>query len=402
VRWLRRLAVGVFAVALALILMAWWITVPGDSAPRTIIPFSDLSKYRQLLDDYHPARLEPGQSVSLSVQQDDVQKLAILLASTQPALTHTQFRARITPDILTLEAWYPTRWLDRFLPLRLTWSPGRPFELHRLWISGVVVPEWVVRRINARLAELPAVRDAEQLWQTLNPVVDMGDGSLTFSTEWTDPELTGWLNDFAPFWSGSGQRERLIEEVEWVRDFFAADGRQRIPLRDVLIALAQRPNLDFNQDGSAVFGALSYATLGSVSGMRPGVDLPRLSGQRLTLHGRYDLARHYTLAMWLGTQMNPDAALELATYKEWSDAETRSSGFSAEDMVANVAGLEMLGYLRRIDAQDRKDFRPATDDRLMPAREFWEPWLSNGAALNERQLRELIESTREQLPFNEP
>jgi len=68
-----------------------------------------------------------------------------------------------------------------------------------------------------------------------------------------------------------GQRERLVEEVEWVRDFFVTDGRQRIPLRDVLIALAQRPNLDFNQDGSAVFGALSYATLGSVSGLRPGV-----------------------------------------------------------------------------------------------------------------------------------
>jgi len=103
------------------------------------------------------------------------------------------------------------------------------------------------------------------------------------------------------------------------------------------------------------------------------LDLRRLSGPRVTLPGRYDLARHYTLAMWLGTQMNPDAALELATYKEWSDAETRSSGFSAEDMVANVAGLEMLGYLRRIDAQARKDFRPAPDDCLMPAVEFLEP-----------------------------
>ncbi|WP_157599974.1 hypothetical protein [Saccharospirillum impatiens] len=390
---------GGLLLALLLFLLFWLVTVPGSSAPRTIIPFSDLSKYRQWLDDYHPARLESGQTVALSVQQDDVQKLAILLASTQAVLTHTQFRARITPDALQLEAWYPTRWLDRFLPLQLTWSPDEPFRLQRFWISGVAMPGWIVSRINERLAEVSAVRDAEQLWQTLSPVIEMGDGSLTFSTEWTDPELTGWLNDFAPFWSGSGQRERLVEEVEWVREFFIADGRQRIPLRDLLIALAERPNLDFNQDGSAVFGALSYATLGSVSGMRPGVDLPRMPGQRLTLHGRYDLARHYTLAMWLGTQMNPDAALELATYKEWSDAETRSSGFSAEDMVANVAGLEMLGYLRRIDAQTRKGFRPATDDRLMPSRDFWEPWLSNGAALNERQLRELIESTREQLPF---
>lgn len=401
-RLLQRLAMGLVALVLTLVLLVWWITVPGDSAPRTIIPFSDLSKYRQWLDDYHPAQLESGQAVSLTVQQDDVQKLAILLASTQPALTHTQFRAKITPDVLQLEAWYPTRWLDRFLPLQLTWSPDEPFRLQRLWIRGVSTPDWVVRRVNGRLAGLSAVRDAEQLWQTLNPVVEMGDGSLRFSTEWTDPELAGWLNDFAPFWSGSGQRERLVEEVEWVRDFFVADGRQRIPLRDVLIALAHRPDLDFEQDGSAVFGALSYATLGSVSGMRPGVDLPRLPGQHLTLHGRYDLARHFTLAMWLGTQMNPDAALELATYKEWSDAETRSSGFSAEDMVANVAGLELLGYLRRIDAQERKDFRPATDDHLMPARAFWEPWLSNGAALNERQLRELIESTREQLQFSEP
>lgn len=401
-RWMRRLALALIILVLALVLVVWSVTVPGDSAPRTIIPFSDLSKYRQWLDEYHPARLEPGQAVSLTVQQDDVQKLAILLASTQPALTHTQFRARITPEALQLEAWYPIRVLDRFLPLRLTWVPGEPFSLQRLWVRGLAMPGRAVDWLNGRLAELPAVRDAEQLWQTLNPVVELGDGSLRFSTEWNDPELSGWLKEFAPFWSNTGQRERLVEEVVWISDFFAADDRQRIPLRDILIALAQRPDLDFEQDGSAVFGALSYATLGSVSGMEPGVDLPRLSGQRLTLHGRYDLARHFTLAMWLGTQMNPDAALELATYKEWSDAETRSSGFSAEDMVANVAGLEMLGYLRRIDAQDRKDFRPATDDRLMPARSFWEPWLSNGAAMNERQLRELIDSTREQLQFNQP
>ncbi|MEX0624359.1 MAG: hypothetical protein WD251_10680 [Saccharospirillum sp.] len=399
-KWVRRLAMGVFALLLALVLIAWLLTVPGDSAPRTIIPFSDLSKYRQWLDDYHPARLQAGQAVSLTVQQDDVQKLAILLASTQPALTHTQFRARITPDSLQLEAWYPTRVLDRLLPLQLTWTPSEPFRLQRLWVSSVAMPDWVVGRLNGRLAQLPAVIDAERLWQTLNPVVELGDGSLQFSTEWNDPELSGWLSDFAPFWSDAAQRERLVEEVEWISRFFATDGRQRIPLRDILIALAQRPNLDFEQDGSAVFGALSYATLGSVSGMQPGVDLPRLSSQRLTLHGRYDLARHYTLAMWLGTQMSPDAALELATYKEWSDAETRSSGFSAEDMVANVAGLEMLGYLRRIDALDRKGFRPATDDYLMPARSFWEPWLSNGAALTERQLRELIDSTREQLQFS--
>lgn len=400
--WVRRLALAAIILVLALVLVVWSVTVPGDSAPRTIIPFSDLSKYRQWLDEYHPARLEPGQAVSLTVQQDDVQKLAILLASTQPALTHTQFRARITPEELQLEAWYPIRVLDRFLPLRLTWVPGEPFSLQGLWVRSVPVPDWAVGWLNGRLAELPAVQDAEQLWQTLSPVVALGDGSLRFSTEWNDPELSGWLMDFAPFWSDAGQRERLVEEVKWINDFFVADGRQRIPLRDVLTALAQRPGLDFEQDGSAVFGALSYATLGSVSGMRPGVDLPQLSGQRLTLHGRYDLARHFTLAMWLGTQMNPDAALELATYKEWSDAETRSSGFSAEDMVANVAGLEMLGYLRRIDAQDRKDFRPATDDRLMPARSFWEPWVSNGAALNERQLRELIDSTREQLRFSQP
>lgn len=400
--WFRRLLLVLATAVLALVLFAWWVTVPGDSAPRTVIPFSDLSKYRQWLDDYHPGRLEPGQSVSLTVQQEDVQKLAILLAATQPALTHTQFRARITPQLLQLEAWYPTRWLNRFLPMRLTWSPEEPFGLQHLAVGGFPVPDWVVQRINRRLAVLPAVGDARQLWQTLNPAVELDDGSLSLSLEWTDPELTGWLNDFAPFWSGAGQRERLIEEVEWVGDFFASDDRQRIPLRDVLIALVQRPTLDFSQDDSAVFGALAYATLGSVSGMRPGIDLPRLSGQRLTLHGRYDLARHYTLAMWLGTQMSIDTALELATYKEWSDEETRRSGFSAEDMVANVAGLEMLGYLRQLDAQERKDFRPGTDDHLMPARDFWQRWLSNGAALNERQLRDLIESTREQLSLNKP
>jgi hypothetical protein len=397
VKLIKRVAIASVVLVLLLIMLFWGVTVPSDSAPRTIIPFSDLRKYRQWLDDYHPARLQQGQVVSLTVQQDDVQKLAILLASTQPALTHTQFKAVITPELLQLQVWYPVRVVDRYLPMQLTWSADEPFRLQGLWLRKLPVPAWIVNRLNQRLAEMPAVQDAERVWQQLNPSVVLGKGELLFTTEWNDPELSGWLSDFAPFWSEPRQRERLVEEVEWVGRFFAEDNRQRIPLRELLIALVQRPDLDFDQDGSAVFGALTYATLGSVSGMKPGVDLPRLSGQRLTLHGRYDLARHFTLAMWLGTQMGADAALELTTYKEWSDAETRSSGFSAEDMVANVAGLEMLRYLQRIDAEERKDFRPATDDSLMPERSFWERWLSNGVALNERQLRELIDLTREQL-----
>lgn len=396
-RLIRRLAYGLIALVLLMLMIAWGVTVPQESVPRTIIPFSDLRKYREWLDDYHPARLQSGQAVSLTVQQEDVQKLAILLASTQSALAHTQFQVTITPELLHLQAWYPIRLANRFLPLQFGWHPNSPFVLQRLGVSGLMLPVWIVDRLNRRLAQIPEVRDAERFWQELSPVVVMGDGDMLISTEWNDPELTGWISNFAPFWSDDRQRERLFEEVRWVAQFFEADDRRKIPLRDLMIALVERPDIDFDQDSAAVFGALTYATLGSVSGLRPGTDLPRLPNNRLILHGRYDLARHFTLAMWLGTQMSSDSVLELATYKEWSDAETRSSGFSAEDMVANVAGLVFLEYLQQASAEERKDFRPVTDDSLMPAREFWERWLSNGAALNERQLRDLIEQTREQL-----
>jgi hypothetical protein len=347
-----------------MLMIAWGVTVPQESVPRTIIPFSDLRKYRQWLDDYHPARLQSGQAVSLTVQQEDVQKLAILLASTQSALAHTQFQVTITPELLHLQAWYPIRLANRFLPLQFGWHPNSPFVLQRLGVSGLMLPVWIVDRLNRRLAQIPEVRDAERFWQELSPVVVMGDGDMLISTEWNDPELTGWISNFAPFWSDDRQRERLFEEVRWVAQFFEADDRRKIPLRDLMIALVERPDIDFDQDSAAVFGALTYATLGSVSGLRPGTDLPRLPNNRLILHGRYDLARHFTLAMWLGTQMSSDSVLELATYKEWSDAETRSSGFSAEDMVANVAGLVFLEYLQQASAEERKDFQESVQSRV--------------------------------------
>jgi len=395
VKWLVRLLLVLTCLAALLAGGYWWATVPDSQVPRTIIPFSDLRKYRQWLEQYHPARLETGEVYELALKEDDVQKLAILLASTQPALAHSQFRADIQPEALTLELWWPTRIFERFLPVSLVWQPEEPFRVQALAVAGIRLPASWVDALNDRLNAQRPVADARAVWQQLSPRVDLNDGSLTISVEWGDPELHGWLGDFAPFWADGRQRERLRAEVLWLGDWLSGQEAFRIPLRQVLSAMVTRPDFDWDQDAPVMLGALTYASLGEVSGLKPGEDLPELPFKRFTLHGRYDLARHFLLAMWLGTQMSPDSVLELAVYKEWSDALTRRSGFSAEDMVANVAGLELLLWLQNRETDFRKDFLPTTDDTLMPPAEFWADWQQDDRnELTERQIRELVSDTR--------
>lgn len=394
-KWLVRLLIVAFVMAAMMAGAFWWATVPDAQVPRTIIPFSDMRKYRQWLEQYHPARLESGEVYELTLSDDDVQKLAILLASTQPMLAHSQFRSAIRPDALTLELWWPTRVLERFLPMTLVWQPDTPFRVQSLSLSGIPMPSSWVDALNERLNAQQPVADARTLWHQLAPRVILNDGTMTVSVEWGDPELQGWLGDFAPFWADRQQRERLRTEVLWLQDWLGRQEAFRIPLRQVLGAMTARPEFDWHRDAAVMLGALTYASLGEVSGLKPGEDLPELPFKRFTLHGRYDLARHFLLAMWLGTQMSPESVLELAVYKEWSDALTRRSGFSAEDMVANVAGLELLLWFRQGGADSRQEFLPATDDMIMPPETFWTNWQQEGRGeLTERQIRELVQATR--------
>lgn len=394
-----RLALLLFSLLLLLLVGGfWWLTQSSESVPRTVIPFSDMRKYRQWLDDYHPARLEEGETYRITLTQEDVQKLAILLASTQPALAHTQFRSAITPQALTLDIWWPTRLFDRYLPLRVVWHPQTPFQIRSLTIGGVPMPERLVQYLNDRLQRQPDVMQARKIWEQLAPQIVLKPKAVTISIDWEGFDLYGSLGNFAPFWADPRQMELLRAEVVWLGGWLQAEDRFRIPLRDVLVAMMTREAFEWDRDSSAMLGALTYASLGKVSGLYPGEDLPELPFKRFTLHGRYDLARHFLLAMWLGTQMHSDSVLELATYKEWSDAMTRRSGFSAEDLIANVAGLELLLELQQSTEDGRQDFRPLTDDILMPPADFWNRWATdNGSALTERQIRNLVQSTRDWL-----
>ena len=286
-----------------------------------------------------------------------------------------------------------------------TGHPDAPFYLQHLSVAGVTLPPYLLERVNLRIAAVPVVADAERLWRQLEPQVQMGDGQVLLEVTWDDPQLSGWVQGFAPFWSDEQQIERLRQEVVWLAAWFEQQEAFRIPLRDAMSAMLARPDFDWDTDAAAMLGALSYAALRSSSGLTPGEDLPELPFKRLTLQGRYDLARHFVMAMWLGTQMSPQAVLELAVYKEWSDALTRPTGFSAEDMVANVAGLEMLLWLNDLSSQQRKEISLLTDDSLMPPEEFWQPWMREGEALTEAQLRELVAATRarlDQSPLYQP
>lgn len=96
-------------------------------------------------------------------------------------------------------------------------------------------------------------------------------------------------------------------------------------------------------------------------------DCPR-PDERILLHGREDLAKHWAFSAALASVLGEDTAANLGEWKELDDSLPDGSGFSFVDIAADRAGLRMA--LRAIDpataSKTRAELGRATDEDLLP------------------------------------
>ncbi|WP_126174502.1 hypothetical protein [Altericroceibacterium xinjiangense] len=117
------------------------------------------------------------------------------------------------------------------------------------------------------------------------------------------------------------------------------------------------------------------------------------------LHGREDLAKHWTLSAALTSVLGEKAAANIGEWKELDDSLAGGSGFSFVDLAADRAGLQTA--LRSFDvktaSQTTRELSTARDNDLLPSSLLEAPeGLSNASfadrfgSLEERKYRQAI------------
>ena len=75
--------------------------------------------------------------------------------------------------------------------------------------------------------------------------------------------------------------------------------------------------------------------------------------QRITIHGRSDLPKHFAVSAALTVMTDEQRALAVGITKELSDSQTGGSGFSFVDMVANKSGIRLAVVATKSEASAR-------------------------------------------------
>jgi hypothetical protein len=96
----------------------------------------------------------------------------------------------------------------------------------------------------------------------------------------------------------------------------------------------------------------------------------RIPPQDLTLLGRPDLAKHWSLSAALAAIFGPDIAQSMGTWKEVSDSGPQGSGFSFVDLSADRSGIHTAGRALDSDtaAQTAEALAVTQERNLLPIR----------------------------------
>ncbi|MHA7881100.1 MAG: hypothetical protein ACX931_15010 [Saccharospirillum sp.] len=192
-RWRRAIALMLALLSLVVVtlaVIAWQATLPQQAVPRTIVPFSDLRRFQQLASALSPEQLRSGERLQLAFSDDDLQKMATVLANAYPATAQSQFDVTVAPSGIQVQVWWRTGLGDRYLPLQVGWHPDDPVALQSLQLGGYRVPGALLGLMNRRLRGGEAGEQWARLRQHYHPSIALAEQQLTLGLEYR-PGLAG-------------------------------------------------------------------------------------------------------------------------------------------------------------------------------------------------------------------
>lgn len=381
------LLLRLFVITLLIALMALML-VPvalffGGMQPQPLVQVQasprqdDVERLKGVLGEHDPRRLQDGAVHKLSLTERDIN---VGLGSVLP-MPERQ-RARVALDngqgALHYTLGMPQNPLGNYLnvSLLLTEGTGLP-GLEQLQVGDITLPGWSLAPLlfladHYLRLQFPEYGDARQALQQ----VSFDNNSATLTYRW-DRELAKQLEQRGrDVFLSPADRERAVAYYAVLSEVSHTVGRSA-PLHKALQPLfSKAEQRSTNGEAKAENRAL-LLVLGTVlnrssmqrlvgddTGLQPGHQYVRW-----TLHGRNDLAQHFSISAAIAAAGGDVLADAIGAMKELDDSRG-GSGFSFPDLLADRAGVEISGAALGPDARRLQRAMAAatlTDADYMPA-----------------------------------
>lgn len=368
-RWLKRLLVLLCTVIVAVLALFWWLTDSTALVPtKPGLLFSDLKRAQSLAEQFRPSQLVAGERYVVSLSARELNLLATSAATAVAYGHYANISLVVEEDRLTAHVSLPVfrNTLGRWLNLSATYHiiSGELPEQILVSLGNWQLPQWVNQRLAAQWqARLPS--EWVQLWQAAQIKLSLLDARVLVGFTWV-PETKLLLSDFYLPDDATNQAtaKRVINALT---DIVGVD-KNPMKLNQFLAALLVRV-MPTPAELPVVMVALAQYISGNPIGPLYAVTLPTPPVISLTLSGRRDLARHYLISATLASQTGDSIAGQLGYLKELSDADNRTSGFSASDLLANQGGILFFHRLKTaVDSRQLPTFMRDLEQDLLPSR----------------------------------
>lgn len=360
-RWPRHLAIlGFLSAGLWLLLFSWSPAVPARARPSA----AEVAAGRAAIYQLRFAQGSPGTEVTL-----DRAMLDGLTALAGDASGRRHVDARLEDGRLTGVASLrtPIGWLN--LTGTVT-GAHRGFPPIDATVGHLPLPRFVTR-VAARFGHWLLRRRGADLPPLDRMVPSLRVRPASVSVALVLPERTGIVDSALTTTNGVS-----IDPARAAAIVCRLSQAQKLAPVDELAPLVRRAF--GGQDGTpdtnrATLVALAILVvpdqargLFPLPSQRSAPCLP-IAGPTPTLHGRADLAKHWTLSAALGARLGGDAAGAIGEWKEMADSDG-GSGFSFVDLAADRAGVRSAARAGDPDAGDEEAaaLAAADDDTLLP------------------------------------
>ena len=336
-------------VLLAVLLVLPWLVLDKTPAvePPARLHYSDIVWTQTLFQKHDPRLQTPGIVQSLSLDEDEVNRLLNYMVEVRPVIG---MAADLMPAgaQVTSSLRVPDNPFGRYLNVSVDLiAPAGRIEVTRAQIGDLPLPG-ALANLAAHLAHRLLLRD-EVYAALANSIyhIEFSEDRATLDYLWQPILLAQIERKGAELLIPDAEHARLLAYADAIRAqarLLPHGSRLALPrLLSSVFTLAKKRGGDAAAENRAALTALA-AYIGGISlpKLLVGDSRSNLSAPPvlLTLHGRRDFAEHYLIAAALSANGGSQFANALGLIKEEEDAR-KGSGFSFTDLAADRAGARL-------------------------------------------------------------
>ncbi len=321
-------------------------TVP----PAPVLSVADLHALEILSADNDPRSLEPGESATLALSENDLE-LALGYVLDRLQVGQADVVLGDSTALVSVSARLPVNFADLYLNLKAKVQSGSDFPVVTgLQLGGVTVPDWLSATLLDSVRGVVSQRypEYERLQATIEDI-SIDEGRLRVRYRW-DPELVRDLSRRGGELLLSGPLQELL--AIYRSRLRELTNEPNLPRRlsateflRPLFVYAHNRGGDPVEENRALLLALSLYVLDLDPSDFIGLEgEPALPRHELQFYRRNDFARHFFTSVGLTLGTDAGLADNIGVLKELEDARGPGSGFSFTDIGADRVGIRFAEF----------------------------------------------------------